>query len=41
MLFAAVHESVVGTKRTWVFGLTKSAREGRADVPDARSDFRL
>ena len=38
-LFAAVHESVCGTKRTWRGGLTMSAVEGRTDMPRKRADF--
>ena len=41
MLFAAVRESVVGTKQTCQGDLTMSALEGRTDVPCKRGHFRL
>jgi hypothetical protein len=39
VVIAAVHESVVGTKRTNVTGLTMSVLEGKADFPVTHPDF--
>src|ERR1700722_9757289 len=39
--FAAVHESVVGTKRTWRGRQTMSVVEGRTDMPFQRGRFRF
>jgi hypothetical protein len=39
--FAAAHESLLGTFRTWVVTLTMSVLEGKADGPVARPDFRI
>ena len=33
MLFVAVHESAIGTKRTWAGALHMSAFGGKADMP--------
>ena len=40
-LFAAVHESAVGTFRTRQARLATSVLEGKADCPVARPDFRV
>jgi hypothetical protein len=41
MLFAAMHESVHGTKRTCGSSLTMSASEGRTDFPFKCGNFRF
>ena len=41
MLFTALHESGIGTKRTSGTGLTTSVLEGKADLPVAYPNFSL
>jgi hypothetical protein len=41
MLFAAVHESAIGTKRTWTCGLQMSAIGGKADIKQTFGHVRL
>jgi len=40
MPFAAAHESVPGTKPTWLGGLTTSVHRGWADLAARSADFR-
>jgi hypothetical protein len=39
MLFAAVHESGNGTKRTYLLGLTMSVHWSKADITSKRQVF--